>query len=174
MSGAGEAEPRPVAVILLTLASCTAACQLLWSYDDLKDKPGTTSSNSSSGSSGSTTSSGGCVDPCDCDGDGDNAQTAECDFDGGDCDDHDPQVSSKQTRWFYDAGANGWDYDCNAVVEFEYAGPIQCPLVAPCDGPAQYLGAPPNCGEADAYALCVQDGFGCVAQQQGLMTQGCH
>lgn len=186
---------RPVAAILLTLAFPTAACQLLWSYDDFKDKPGATSSSgsassgslsSSSGSGGSggsassssTSSSGGCVDagnPCDCDGDGDNAQTPECDFDGGDCNDHDPLVNSKQKKWFYDAGSNGWDYNCSNSVEFEHTGPIHCPVVIPCNVPPQYLAAPPSCGEAGAYAVCVQMGFGCVSSnEKGLLTQGCH
>lgn len=123
-----------------------------------------------------TTTGSGCLspdNPCDCDGDGDNAATPECD--GGDCNDDDPLVNSKQTMWFYDAGSNGWDYDCNKNIEFEHTGPIQCPLLVPCAGPPQYIDAPPSCGEMGGYAECVPKGVGCVASnQQGLLTQGCH
>ena len=190
---------------LSLLISSVTACGLVWSYDDYKDEPDTTSSGGSTASgSGTTTSStttttttttstttsstttttttNDCVDPnnlCDCDGDGDNATTPECALDGGadsgDCDDHDPQVNSKQTMWFQQMGPNGWDYNCNNKIEFEHTGPIQCPLLVPCDGPPQYIDAPPSCGEVGAYATCVQKGVGCVpSNQQGLLTQGCH
>lgn len=189
---------------LLALVPSVTACGLIWSYDDFKDETDTTSTaatTSSSGTSSSTSTTSTtsttttsttttsttsttpeCVDPanpCDCDGDGDNAATPECTLDGGadggDCDDNDPQVSSKQTMWFQQAGANGWDYNCNGKIEFEHTGPIQCPLLVPCAGPPQYIDAPPSCGETGAYATCVQKGFGCVASnQQGLLTQGCH
>lgn len=185
------ARMKPRALLaLLALAPSAVACQVIWSYDDFKDAPnattsssgtsssssGTSSSTSSSSSSSTSSSSGGCVDagsPCDCDGDGDNAATPECD--GGDCDDNDPLVSSKQTMWFNEAGSNGWDYNCSNNIEFEYTGPIQCPALVPCTTPPQYLDAPPSCGEVGPYANCVTKGIGCgPSNQLGLLTQNCH
>ncbi|MFT3772861.1 MAG: hypothetical protein QM820_46335 [Minicystis sp.] len=48
---------RPLAAILLALASPTAACQLIWSYDEFKDQHGTGGSGASGGAPSSSTAS---------------------------------------------------------------------------------------------------------------------
>jgi hypothetical protein len=136
---------------------------------------------STSSSSSTSTTSSGCVDPsqpCDCDGDGDNANTPECDQDGGDCNDHDPLVNSKQTMWFTQPGSNGWDYNCDNVSEFEYPDFLSCGALSACDSSTQKWtgGQPePGCGEMGQYGTCAGIVFfHCYEQAQGMRAQGCH
>jgi hypothetical protein len=156
----------------------------------------TTSTSSSSGTGGAGTGGAGtgggmdagtdagmdagfpCVDPtnpCDCDGDGDNAATEECDFDGGDCNDHDPLVNSKQTMWFTTPGSNGWDYNCDGKDEYEYTDPLSCGF-ANCDTSTQkWTGSAPDCGQAGPYATCSGNVIICNdGPVLGMRTQGCH
>jgi len=140
---------------------------------------GSVASTASSSSSSSSSSGIGCVDPanpCDCDGDGDNANTPECGFDGGDCNDHDPLVNSKQTMWFDVPGSNGWDYDCDGKDEYEYPDTLICKPQG-CDTSTQKWsgGSVPDCGQMGPYATCTGNMITCVdGQNLGVRTQGCH
>ncbi len=140
-----------------------------------------TGGSSSSASSASSSSGNGCVDPaqpCDCDGDGDNANTAECDYDGGDCNDHDPLVNSKQTMWFDTPGTNGWDYNCDGNAEYQYTDMLDCSIWNfTCDTSTQKWdtgGSPPGCGESGAYGTCMAGFFSCNGGDLGMRVQGCH
>jgi hypothetical protein len=143
----------------------------------------TTSSSSTTASSSSSASSSGyvCVDggdPCDCDGDGDKADTAECNHDGGDCNDHDPLVNSKQTRWFDTPGSNGWDYNCDGKGEYQYTTQILCQVLT-CDGTDEnWIGNIPACGDSGQYGTCSLTWDiiipSCNPQAAGMRVQGCH
>jgi hypothetical protein len=142
-------------------------------------------STSSTTSATSTTASGtgGALpcdgSPCDCDGDGDKAATAECNFDGGDCNDHDPVVSSKQTKYFTDAGSNGYDFNCSKGEEFEITGVLTCTsTLNDCDiTTLRWEGAVPGCGESGMYGVCQKMGLppldSCSKKIMGSKKQGC-
>jgi len=118
------------------------------------------------------------TDPCDCDGDGDKANTAECDNDGGDCNDHDPDVNSQQTKWFTQMGSNGWDYNCDGQAEYQYPDTLSCSITS-CDTSTNEWsgGSTPGCGESGPYAVCVWS-FSFTpcnsGSDQGMRIQGCH
>jgi hypothetical protein len=141
---------------------------------------GHTSTSSTSSSSTSTSSSSAAdsgtpcegTDPCDCDGDGDRAATAACDHDGGDCNDHDPLVNSKQTMWFTVPGSNGWDYNCDTVNEYEYVPVLACDGFTCSAGGWTSTKPVPDCGMTSEYGVC--NGYPCSESLQGSRAQGCH
>jgi hypothetical protein len=137
---------------------------------------GHTTTTSTAVSSSTSTSGTGCPSgkPCDCDGDNDNAHTPECNYDGGDCNDHDPLVSSKQTMFFTQPGSHGWDYNCDGIITPEYPDPINCLM---CKSTYQWtgLGGVPGCGDAGTYGLCEAGVIGCFEKDEpGVLIQGCH
>jgi hypothetical protein len=136
------------------------------------------------GGAGGGTTGNGCLpgdvgkDPCDCDGDGDKANTMECDYDGGDCNDHDPLVNSKQTGWFTQMGSHGWDYNCDGQEEYEYPDTLSCDLFTCNTSTDEWSGgSTPDCGQMGPYAVCnLSFSFNPCAPgpNQGMRTQGCH
>ena len=111
--------------------------------------------------------------PCDCDGDGDRSTAAGCG--GKDCDDYDPEVSSKQTGWFTKPSKHGsWDYDCSGHNEYEYTVVLTCSLVCNTTTVGWTSTAPrPDCGVTGQYGTCNAPAL-CKEAIQGSRPQGCH
>jgi hypothetical protein len=129
-----------------------------------------TSASTTTASSGATCPSG---KPCDCDGDGYTAATQQCDFDGGDCDDHDPDVHPNQTAWFTQPDKMGnYRYNCVNSVVYEYNKVIDCVLSCDTTTP-QWQNTVPGCGTTAPYYVCA-NGIPCTNSLQGMLTQGCH
>jgi hypothetical protein len=99
-------------------------------------------------------------------------------MDGGDCNDHDPLVNSKQTAWFTQPGSHGWDYDCSGASEFEFTDFLSCGVFTSCDMSTDKWtsGQPtPGCGEMAQYGTCAGIlVLHCYEQAQGMRAQGCH
>jgi hypothetical protein len=154
----------------------------------------TTTSTPSTGSTGghptttSTTSTTIIVDadagcdsgkPCDCDGDGYNAATPECNHDGGDCDDHDALVHPGQMMWFTTPSEHGlWDYNCNGAKEYEIPSTLSCTGVTSCDPntTAWHGTTVPDCGMSGQAGVCMAYGLTSLMCKEALSgaTQGCH
>ncbi len=115
--------------------------------------------------------------PCDCDDDGYNADTAECQHDGGDCDDHDPLVHPGQTSWFTQPSSHGsWDYNCNGTDDLEYTSLLMCSGSVSCDTTTEAwsgMSVPP-CGQTGSYGTCMGLAPSCVEKITGMRMQGCH
>jgi hypothetical protein len=117
--------------------------------------------------------------PCDCDGDGHNAATPECNFDGGDCDDHDPMVHPGQpNNWFTTQSIHGlWNYNCGPI-EYEYTFQLGCGTGVGCDTTTKgwsSKAAIPGCGMSSNYGTCMGlTLLTCSENISGPMTQGCH
>lgn len=160
--------------------------------------PNETSSGGSSGDVFSPNDAGwdgsDCVgDPeCDCDGDGDLSQAC----DGGDCDDRNPDVNSKNQN-FRDAAPPGdtdelfhnGDWNCDEVVERQYEAGVKCsgvlngdyPLhqAEPLCGARMGFSNDPGCGEVGSFVECkpgpVVDSVvkTCVEKQTSNVARGC-
>jgi hypothetical protein len=117
-----------------------------------------------SGSAGTGNAAGtaGCYKSCDCDNDGDVAKSCS----GKDCDDYDPSVKSTQTEYFDKASLRvSFDYDCNDLLDPQYAKPISCSSLAVlgCNaGPQGFLSKLPACGEMGRWGTCKPSGVSCV------------
>ena len=110
-------------------------------------------------------------------GDGDNANTPECGYDGGDCNDSDPLVNSHQTMWFDKQGSNGWDYNCDGNDEYEYVDMLSCSIWNfACDTSTQKWsgGSLPDCGQTAPYGTCQSGFLSCNGQDLGMRVQSCH
>src|SRR5262249_43755832 len=91
--------------------------------------------------------------PCDCDTDQDYSNGPGCPKDGGDCDDHDYYVNSKQTGWFNDAGPNNWDYNCDGTMTRETPA-LNCVGVL-CGSPTQGYQTDVPCGMSGDLGTCM-------------------
>jgi hypothetical protein len=126
-----------------------------------------------------------------CDQDGDGYADTKCL--GTDCCDTDPKAHPFQANYFTTPDACGsFDYDCSGANEPQYGAYLSCagPAAAchslcsstPCScgdiqGACSYgfTGAPPGCGEAGPWGLCVPNGNGCTpSATMESMTQPCH
>lgn len=134
--------------------------------------------SSAASSSAGTGGSLPCGDagPCDCDGDGDRAESPACG--GGDCNDHDPLVSSKQKGFFVDAGSHGYDYNCSGGDEFEITQTLDCKSLLSCDTmTVKWQGSVPGCGVPGTYGKCTTVSMpvpACAESLMGTKRQGCH
>jgi hypothetical protein len=96
---------------------------------------------------------------------------------GGDCDDDDPRVHPGQTAYFTAPGANGWDYDCNNVVEKQFPLSMvhkgcQADGGGVCDGGRWMVGVP-GCGQEALFIPCVKDITGCNEGMMFKKKQAC-
>jgi hypothetical protein len=75
----------------------------------------------------------------------------------GDCDDTNAKVHPGQKGFFADpaAAADGFDYNCDAREESEYAGAVSCKMNGDgsCSGHG-WINAPPACGERALFGEC--------------------
>jgi hypothetical protein len=145
----------------------------------------TSSTGASSSTSASTSSSTGmgtggappCIKPCDCDGDGFKSAAADCNHDGGDCNDHDPAVYPGQTMFFKTPSSTGWDYNCDSVDEFEVTTVLVCPNGAlGCDNTTLgWHASVPACGQSGMSGTCQGTTVtGCSEKLNGGQIQRCH
>jgi hypothetical protein len=118
---------------------------------DTGGNAGTSGDTGTSGTAG--TGGSGCLDPCDCDGDSDRAESCAG---GADCDDRDPAVRSTQTDFFATPSLRlGFDYNCDGRSEPQHVL-IDCGLLglSNCEQPEGYLGTLPPCGEPGRWGGC--------------------
>lgn len=110
--------------------------------------------------------------PCDCDGDGDEAKRTGCS--GNDCDDGDKRRNSKVTA-FQDypitGVTHGGDWDCSMGVNREYAVGVNCSglSIAGCAGQG-YRETTVTCGANATYVRCKSNGLGCVEDPSATTT----
>jgi hypothetical protein len=116
-------------------------------------------------------SGGAPVDPCNMDGDAEDANTVECG--GTDCNDMDARVRDSQTQYFATADSrDSFDYNCNTIIEPEF--PTACAIG--CSSNDFVLDVPDGaagCGQTGALQRC--DGLLCSAGsvENPAYTQRC-
>lgn len=139
---------------------------------------GSAGSGNSAGTGGAAGSGGtsGCAKPCDCDDDGQEAESCG----GTDCDDHDERVYQGQTAYFSEASTNPqvlFDFDCSGKIERdpELDKEVNCGLLnlGNCGGQG-FSSTAPTCGNESDWGECRSNGLVCKHVVLSSRVMACH